>query len=244
MSDGGAMFYGVGVGPGPAKLLPVAAYEVLQKADVIIAPRARNSDYSVAKKCLVGLDLDESRFVEVLFNMDPEREQIDSHYAQMAQTVVDYLKQGKSVAYLTIGDSLTYSTYSYLLSAIQKTYPALKHQTFPGITSFAAVASMVDFPLGQGKERMLVLPCPDDVSRLKEEIETHDIVVLMKIGKRFSGVISLLHEMKIAEHCALVSRIGLDGQVIHRALNDVSSSESLGYLTTMLIRKTALKESV
>lgn len=244
MSNGAGMFYGVGVGPGQAKMLPVAAFEALKTADVIIAPRARSSDFSIARQCLVGLDLDQSRFREVIFNMDPEREQIESHYAEMAQSIVQDLKNGKSVAYLTIGDSLTYSTYSYLLSAIEEIFPAVEHRTFPGITSYAAAASMVDFPLGQGKERMLILPCPDDVSELRREIETHDIVILMKIGKRFADVISLLQNMHIEKHCALVSRVGLSGEVIHRSLAFLTEKESLGYLTTMLIRKTALKEKV
>ncbi|MDR3614501.1 MAG: precorrin-2 C(20)-methyltransferase [Candidatus Obscuribacterales bacterium] len=244
MGSGAGIFYGVGVGPGQAKMLPVAAFEALQKADVIIAPRARSSDFSIARQCLVDLELDESRFREVIFNMDPEREQIDSHYADMAQSIVQDLKNGKTVAYLTIGDSLTYSTYSYLLSAIQEIFPGLAYRTFPGITSYAAAASMVDFPLGQGKERMLILPCPDDVLQLKREIETHDIVVLMKIGKRFADVISLLQEMRIEKHCALVSRLGLSGEVVHSSLSDILQTETLGYLTTMLIRKTALKEKV
>ena len=244
MNSAFGMFYGVGVGPGQAKMLPVAAFEALKKADIIIAPRARSSEFSIARQCLVDLDLDESRFREVIFNMDPEREQIESHYAEMAQSIVIDLKNGRSVAYLTIGDSLTYSTYSYLLSAIQEIFPAVAHRTFPGITSYAAAASMVDFPLGQGKERMLILPCPDDVAQLKQEIETHDIVVLMKIGKRFSDVISLLKAMQIENHCALVSRLGLSGEVVHSSLADLVQTESLGYLTTMLIRKTALKEKV
>jgi precorrin-2/cobalt-factor-2 C20-methyltransferase len=244
MSNRAGMFYGVGVGPGQAKMLPVVALEALKKADVIIAPRARSSEFSIARQCLVDLDLDDSRFREVIFNMDPEREQIDAHYRDMAQSIVQDLQNGKSVAYLTIGDSLTYSTYSYLLSAIQELFPAVAYRTFPGITSYAAAASMVDFPLGQGKERMLILPCPDDAAQLKGEIETHDIVVLMKIGKRFADVMSLLKEMQIERHCAMVSRLGLSGEVVYSSLFDLVETESLGYLTTMLIRKTALKEKV
>lgn len=242
MTKGNGMFYGVGVGPGQAKMLPVAAFEALKVSDVIIAPRARSSDFSVARQCLVDLDIDERRFREVIFNMDPEREQIDSHYEEMARSIVADLREGKSVAYLTIGDSLTYSTYSYLLSAMLRIFPELVYRTFPGVTSYAAAASMVDFPLGQGKERMLILPCPDDVLELKREIETHDIVILMKIGKRFMNVMNLLREMQIDAYCAMVSRLGLPGEVVQTSLTNVEPTEKLGYLTTMLIRKTALKE--
>ena len=42
------MFWGVGVGPGPAGYLPVAALDALQHADLIYAPRARGVNASVA----------------------------------------------------------------------------------------------------------------------------------------------------------------------------------------------------
>jgi precorrin-2/cobalt-factor-2 C20-methyltransferase len=233
-------FIGIGVGPGPAGYIPVAALNALKTADVIFTPRARSAETSVAQKCLDGLGLDASRFREVLYNMDSERSHIEEHYEQLANQIADELRKGSTVAYLTLGDSLTYSTYSYTLAAILKILPNLAHQTFPGITSYAAIASALDFPLGQGKERTLILPCPDDMESLRSDIESHEIIILMKIGHRLPAVISLLSELKIAEHCVLASRIGLPGEVLCSDLSQLpEDSESLGYLSTMLIRQNA-----
>jgi len=229
-------FWGVGVGPGPAGFVSVAALEALKKADVIFHPRARSVQHSVAKQCLSGLDLPEERFREIIYSMDTDRVQIREHYEKLAEEIAVELRQGKNVAYLTIGDSLTYSTYNYTISALLSILPRLPHQTFPGITSYAAIASSFDWPLGQGKERTLILPCPDSMDDLRRDIETHDVVVLMKIGHRFSRVLELLRSMDISRHCVFGSRIGLSGEHLSDDLDRLNQEESLGYLSTMLIR--------
>jgi precorrin-2/cobalt-factor-2 C20-methyltransferase len=134
---------------------------------------------------------------------------------------------------------LTYSTYGYVLAALRERLPELTHRTFPGITSYAAAASALSWPLGEGKERTLILPCPDDASALRREIETHDIVVLMKVGARLAWVLALLREMGIAEHCAFARRIGLQGEMLAADVSTLNASEAMGYLATLLIRKTS-----
>lgn len=232
-------FYGIGVGPGPARFIPLAAWDVLQKVQLIFTPRARHVSQSIARQCLKGLDIPNDRFREVIYNMDPDRVQVRDHYLKLADEIATELRAGKDVAYLTIGDSLTYSTYSYTLEALLKTVPNLEYCTLPGITSYAAAAAVLSFPLGQGKDRMLILPCPDDPEQLRHEIETHDIVVLMKIGARLPAVLDLLNDMGIANYCGFASRLGLSGEVISSNITALQRDNSLGYLTTMLIRKTA-----
>lgn len=240
------MFWGIGVGPGPAGYLPLAAMQALQQADLIYVPRAKSADTSVALQCLEGVAVAPERLREVEFNMDPDRNVLREHYAQLAKDIATELQAGRSVAYLTIGDTLTYSTYGYILAALKDLLPVFPHRTFPGITSYASAAAALDWPLGVGKERTLILPCPDDPATLQQEIETHDIVVLMKVGARLPWVLALLKEMGIAEHCAFARRIGLDGEVLANDLRELEAGDRdhavSGYLATMLIRKTSLEK--
>jgi precorrin-2/cobalt-factor-2 C20-methyltransferase len=231
-------FWGIGVGPGPAGYIPLAAVEALQQADIVYAPRARTADSSVALQCLAGIDIDPSRIREIEFNMDPDRSVLSEHYAQLAQTIASDLREGLNVSYLTIGDSLTYSTYGYILAALREYLPGLPHRTFPGITSYAAAAAAMGWPLGVGKERTLILPCPEDVDALRQDIESHDIVILMKIGARLPWVLALLRDMGIAEHCAFARRIGLADEMLADGVDNLCATEAMGYLATLLIRKT------
>ena len=239
-------FWGIGVGPGPAGYLPLAALEALQQADLVFAPRARSAETSVALQCLAGIEIAPERLREIEFNMDPDRTVLREHYAQLADTIGVELCAGRNVAYLTIGDTLTYSTYGYVLAALREKLPGLPHRTFPGITSYAAAASALGWPLGEGKERTLILPCPDDAAALRRDIASHDIVVLMKVGARLGWVLDLLREMGIAEHCAFARRIGLPGEMLvgeaggesGSGVANLCATEAMGYLATLLIRKT------
>ena len=231
--------WGIGVGPGPAGYLPLAALEALRQADLVFAPRARSAETSVALQCLAGIDVPLERLREIEFNMDPDRTVLREHYARLADTIAIELCAGRNVAYLTIGDTLTYSTYGYVLAALRERLPGLPHRTFPGITSYAAAASALGWPLGEGKERTLILPCPDDADALRRDIDTHDIVVLMKVGARLGWVLDLLREMGIAEHCAFARRIGLPGEILAGdGVGNLCATEAMGYLATLLIRKT------
>jgi precorrin-2/cobalt-factor-2 C20-methyltransferase len=231
-------FWGVGVGPGPSGFLPVAAVEVLARAAVIYLPRARSAELSIARQCLDGLMIPASRLREIEFTMDPDRNVLREHYGTLAAQIATELEAGQDVAYLTLGDPMTYSTYGYTLMALQGRLPALRTRTLPGITSFAATAAALNWPLGEGKERVLILPCPDEPCALQRDIETHDVVVLMKIGKRLGMVLELLRGMGITRHCVLASRIGLPEERLCEDLTTLQDVASLGYLSTMLIRRT------
>jgi precorrin-2/cobalt-factor-2 C20-methyltransferase len=241
-ATGMGRFWGVGVGPGPNGYLPLAALEALQSADLIFTPRARGADASVALQCLAGIALRPERLREIEFNMDPDRSVLRTHYGELADRIAAELCAGRDVAYLTIGDTLTYSTYGYVLAALQERLPGFAHRTFPGITSYAAAAAAMDWPLGEGKQRMLILPCPDDAVALRADIESHDIVVLMKIGERLEWVLALLREMGIARHCAFARKIGLQGELLVPEVEHLDASQASGYLATLLIRKTAVEQ--
>jgi len=233
----GGHFYGVGVGVKPGSL-SVAAWRALQSADLIYAPRSKVSGASVALAMLSGLELDEGRIREVEFTMDGDGPRLKSFYRTLAQEIAAELEAGKRVAYLTIGDSMTYSTYGYLLATLKEVAPHMPRTTFPGITSYATAASLLEFSLGEEKERTLILPCPDEMEALRAEIEAHEVVALMKIGHRFPQVLALLSEMDLLEHCALASRLGLPEQRLQAGLQDFPHDfERPGYLSVLLIRK-------
>ncbi len=233
------MFYGIGVGPGEQGLIPVIAWEALLQCELIFTPRARSTDYSVARRCLPPNDIASERFRDVEFNMDPDRTVLSVHYAQLAESIATELRAGKNVAYLTLGDSLTYSTYSYTLAALKDCFPGVVYRTFPGVTSYCAVASLHDFPLGEGKEQVLILPCPDESAELSAAIAANDVVVLMKIGERLPMVLEVIASLGLQDQCAFGRRVGMPEELLYSGSNQMETGKTLGYFSTMLIRKVA-----
>jgi precorrin-2/cobalt-factor-2 C20-methyltransferase len=203
-------------------------------------PRARIADHYVARSLLPANEIPEERVREVEFSMDPDRSCLAGRYAELAEVIALELRSGLDVAYLTLGDPLTYSTYVYALAALKEILPELRHRTFPGVTSYSAVAAATGFALGEGKENLLILPCPDRTDGLKSMIETHDIVVLLKIGHRLPAVLRLLREMGIAEHSVFANHVGMADETLCVPVSGMEAEKTGGYLSTMLIRKNAV----
>ena len=230
-------FYGIGVGPGPQGFIPVIALEILKKCEVIFCPRAASKDDSVAQYCLRELDISPDKMREVIFEMSQSHDQLSATYQTIAQQIFAVLQQSHDVAYLTLGDPMTYSTYIYTLDRLKQFSSEIRYQTFPGITSYHALASALDWPLGEQKERTLILPCPDDPTILQDEILSHDVLILMKIGKRFPMVLQVLRELNIDHLCAFGQRIGLAGEILYANVAEMQGDQEFGYLSTLLIRK-------
>jgi precorrin-2/cobalt-factor-2 C20-methyltransferase len=233
------MFFGIGVGPGERGLIPLVAWRALEKCHVIFTPRAGNREHSVARACLPGNEIPEERFREIEFSMDSDRTRLAKRYAEVAETIALELEAGRDVAYLTLGDPFTFSTYIYALAALKARLPNLRHRTFPGVTSYSAVAAVAGFALGMGKESVLILPCPDLADDLRSMILKHDVVILLKIGHRLPVVLRLLHEMGIAEHSVFGSHVGMPDEKICILVGGMEVENANGYLSTMLIRKNA-----
>lgn len=231
------VFYGIGVGPGEPGLMPVIAWQALQTCQVIYAPRVQSAAVSAARRCLEGLDVPDDRIREIEFRTSLDGKALRSHFNELARMIAGELCAGKNVAYITIGDPFTYSTYGDALAAVTSLLPGIAHRTFPGVTSYAAASAALDWPLGAGRERVLIAPCPAEMSRLREDIESHDIVVLMKIGDRLGDVLDLVRDMGIEGTCALAAYVGMREQQLFANVAKVKASESLGALSTMLIRK-------
>lgn len=241
MSEGKKLgrFVGIGVGPGPAQLVSLAAWKELQRCDLICYPRATSHKSSAALHALAGLEIPQAEWREIAFEMNSDRNRLRAHYGELALSLGSELESGRQVGYLTLGDSLTYSTYSYLITALREIYPQLLHRTYAGITSFAAIAAHFNWPLGEGKERVLLLPCPEKMSDLRADILSHDLVVLMKIGRRLPQVLDLLEDMKITKYCVFAQRLGFKEERTSRGLADLPRDAETGYLSTMLIRREA-----
>ena len=226
--------YGIGIGPGDPGLVTLKALRLLESVDLICVPQADRGEGSLARSILHKL-LPGKECLELTFPMTQDKQRLREHWGQAAEVVAGKLAQGLEVAFVTLGDPLLYSTYNYLLRALSERAPGLLVETVPGITSFAAAAALVNIPQVEGEERLAVLPASAGAETLKRALRDFDTVVLMKIGPRLAQVRRLLEELGMARDAILVSRAGLEGQVVARDISQVDG-ERLGYLSVVIVR--------
>lgn len=230
-------FYGIGVGPGDPELLTIKGLNALRSADIIIAPKARMKGESVARDIVKkALDV-EKEFIELEFPMTKDKEELAKRYRSAALLIKEKIEEGKILAYLTIGDPLLYSTYIYLLNALQEVAPDLVIETIPGIAAYSATASRLNCSIAEKDERVCICPVPEDMEELKRVIMANDTVVIMKVAKKLREVLDLLEEMGLLKYTVLGSRTGFeDEKLINGAHGPFDVTEKEGYLSTLIVR--------
>jgi len=234
-----ARLYAVGVGPGDPELLTLKAARVLRAADVIVAPTG-SADAASYALGIIDAHLDRSRqqVLERVFPMSQADDQLQPHWQACAAEVVAHARAGRTVAFVTIGDPLLYSTFLRLLGALREVDARLQIEVVPGITSFSAAAAAAGVPLGMGRERLAVLAATAADEQIHQTLQDFDCVVLMKISRAFDRVYTLLVELGLERQGVFVRRVGSAQQEV---VTDLASlvGQPLDYLSLLIVRKSS-----
>ncbi|MEE8484257.1 MAG: precorrin-2 C(20)-methyltransferase, partial [Nitrospinota bacterium] len=148
------------------------------------------------------------------------------------------LKNGDDACFLTLGDSLLYSTYIYLVRALRELMPEAEIETVPGVTAFSGVAALTNFPVGEAKDPVTIVPASDgDLGDIRRALRGAGTVVLMKIGKCLHEVLDILEEENVIDNAVFVAYAGQEKQRIETDLRKLKNEKpETGYLSTILVR--------
>ena len=132
--------YGVGVGPGDPELITLKAIRVMEECEMIAIPGEnpkKSVAYTIAKEACPCICKKEHLMITT--PMTKDKMILRKGYELAAEKIESALKQGKSVALLTLGDPTIYSTYIYIHRIVrQHGYEA---EIVSGVPSFCAVAA-------------------------------------------------------------------------------------------------------
>src|SRR5262249_58237987 len=79
-------------------------------------------------------------------------------YATAVDAMVKELRQGKSVAWITQGDPLFYSTFIHLYEEMRQRFPDVPIDIVPGVTSPSAAAAAAGMPVSLLADKVAVVP--------------------------------------------------------------------------------------
>lgn len=228
--------YGLGVGPGDPDLLTLKAIKTLQHVSVVFAAAASKNNYSLAVE-IASPHLKQSTPVKHLdFPMTRDKEVLADAWEKNGHQVAEALKNGKDAAFITLGDPLIYSTFGYILEAVQKAHPKIPIKIIPGITSYQAGAAATGRVLVEGNESLVVISGVIGVERLKQVIDRTDCVVMLKVYRNYGEILDALNELDLTAGSVLVSRCGLHGEEIVWNLKDRGNAPP-HYMSHLIIRK-------
>lgn len=232
-----AKIYAIGVGPGDPELLTRKAERILREVPVICAPTANPADSSYALSIVEPfIDRDRQEVIVQVFPMRRDQEGLTEFWEEAAAEVVERVKGGKDVAFITIGDPFLYSTFLYLYRIFRERYPDIPVEVVPGISSVGAAAVAAGLPLGMASERIAILPATFEEKDLARTLQEFDTVVLMKVSRVFDGVYALLQELGLENKAVFVSRVGSPEQQVVFDLGSIVG-QKLDYLSLLIVKK-------
>ena len=160
--------------------------------------------------------------------MTKDKEVLQKCHDRGAEEILGKLKEGKRVAFLTLGDVTVYSTYLYLHKRVLAAGGTAK--LVSGIPSFCAAAARLGIGLAETKEELHVIPATYGA---EEALSLPGTKILMKSGKAIGQVKKAL----LAAGCQayMVENCGMENERLYRSAEEID--EQAGYYSLLIVKE-------
>ncbi len=229
--------YGIGVGPGDPELITMKAVKILKKVDVIFAAASSKNQHSQAVN-IAKSHIPETTEIEMLpFPMTQDKSVAQKAWDEHARNIIALLEQGQDAAFVTLGDSMIYATYGYILQSVQRLAPHLNIVSIPGVTSFQAAAACLNRTLVEGEESLLLLSGANGGDCLRQFAGKAENVAILKAYKKVKDIVSALDETRMMENSIAITSCGLSDEEV---IEDIRTLEKRtpAYWTLILAKGT------
>ena len=230
----GGKFYGIGTGPGDSKLMTVKAVKTLDKLDILYLPQARIGGDSRVRKIVDPYLRPDLVLKERHFPMSYDNQEKIESWDAISREIIDDVRNGKEVGFVSLGDPMLYSTYVYLLDRL---VDKVDIETIPGLSSFSNIAATNNFPLAMDTEPMVIYPCTGSIEEISRIVDSFDSIVLMKVYKKCKQIIEMLEAKGLADKSIMVSNSAMDGEEVYRDISQAKDLDTYSYFTTIIVNK-------
>ena len=229
-SPGGTL-HGLGVGPGDPELMTVKAWRILSLAPVVAWPQGASGE-SRARAIAAPFIPEEARQLPLFIPFGARDEEVRAAYEAAAAAIAGHLGQGRDVAFLCVGDPLTYGTFGKLAALLAGRHAV---RAVPGITAAAACAAQVGLALAQGAEPFKMLPAIMEEAALRAELAAPDAAIaIIKAGHHLPRLRRLLHEAGRLDHALVIEQLGHEGERVV-PLAQTAELNDASYFSTILV---------
>ena len=221
------------------------AAKTLASVDVVCVPKANTDKMSTALTMIQPILKEREKQPEILdlvFPMTKEGPALKRAWVANAKKVAERAKKGESVAFITLGDPMFYSTFIYLCQNIKSMFPEIDLEIIPGVTSLTACAATCLLPLAEQDEAVVIIPYTFDSVHVGEIAKHANNLVFMKGAPELKDMFEVLEKSGFTEDStvALIQRCTMPGEkVILGRLGDVRNWKVKDdYFSMTFIKKT------
>ena len=241
------ILFGVGVGPGDPELMTIKAVRLIRENGIIALPGAKAEEtvaYKIAEQAVP--ELAEKFLLPVPMPMTRDREEQARNHEAAAERIEKYLKQGKNVVFLTLGDPTIYSTYLYVQKRVQQ--KGYETKLVSGIPSFCAAAARAGVSLCEWQEQLHIVPAVHLKEKSSEAEKTSEAertflaqgffelpgnYVLMKAGSRMQEIKDAIAQS--GREVIMVENCGMPEEHVYYGVEELP--EQAGYYSLMIVKE-------
>lgn len=222
------ILYGVSVGTGDPELMTLKAVRIINNSNVIAVPRTSGENTLALDIVKQVCSMENKDIIFLDFLMTSNKDELNKRHIELAEKLYPYLKAGKDIAFISIGDISIYSTFSYISEIVAN--KGFDIEICAGVSSFSAVSARLKRPLVLGNTPLIIMPSSSkDFEKL---IKTDCTRVVMKSSRNISKIKKETENLKLKINA--VSSCGLPDEKIYSniSFDDLNNS---GYFTTIII---------
>ncbi len=225
------ILYGVGVGPGDPELITLKAVRIIKECDMLAIPAQSREKYTAYNIALGTVpEIAHKPVIYAYVPMTRDMSLLSSAYEKSAEDIKKHLEEGKSIAFLTLGDPTVYSTYAVFHNKLVS--EGFEAYFINGIPSFCAAAARLGVPLAARDENIHILPAAYNI----DNIALDGTRVLMKSGKRLKELRQRLSELEKQGKIKVmaVCDCGMSSEKVYKNIELLD--EDTGYFTTVIVK--------
>lgn len=223
-------YYSVSVGPGDSENMTLKAVRMLEKIPVIAVPQTSSGQTLALDIARGAVDLSDKEIVKVHFTMSRDKDVLRRSREEIADSIQEYLDNGRDVAMVNIGDVSIFSTAVYIGEILERR--GYETCMIPGVTSFCASAAEANISLVEGDDRLSVISAGSDID---EALELPGTKIIMKAGKQIDSVIDKIRSKGLK--ACMVCNCGHENQKIYKDLSEYGPEETAGYFAVIIVRQ-------
>jgi precorrin-2/cobalt-factor-2 C20-methyltransferase len=226
---------GIGVGPGAPDLVTVRAVAALRRADRVLAPTtaidAIGRAEAIVRQAVPGVAVE-----RVAFTMSSSRSARNRSVDQAAGVVATHLAAGEEVAWVTLGDPLTYSTFSAVAARVYRKRPATVVTQVPGIMAFQALAARTGTLIADERTRITVRTALDGEDVEADLADPCTTLVIYKGGRRLPELArAAARSGRPGSEAAVAGELlGMPGERVG-SLSELAAGGPASYLATVIV---------
>lgn len=197
--------YGLGVGPGDPELITVKALRLLRAAEVVAYP-APEGGTSFARAIVARWLVPSQHEIAIRMPIEAARFPAQQVYDSAAAEIAGHLEAGSDVVVLCQGDPFFYGSFMYLFARLAERFPV---EIVPGVSSLTACAAAAAWPLAARDDALIALPASLGDDELARRLEAAEAAALIKLGRHFARVRSLLKRLGLTHHARYIEHATL-----------------------------------